>query len=189
MQAGSPPPVDLDQAALQEKFLGIDTAGLCDDVENIIGDIMCDGLDELESVLSAEETVVLDESCIRQVRTKQVLTAGGRRAGYTNRFWRFFKWRWQGVDQVMYKFQKNTIANCRVFKRYSMQQVFTVSPELAERMHRSNIAEDPPAAPRATEEEQALDTDLVRCRQQAHSVRPAPLRLSPFTALAALQCA
>ena len=94
MQAGSPPPVDLDQAALQEKFLGIDTAGLCDDVENIIGDIMCDGLDELESVLSAEETVVLDESCIRQVRTKQVLTAGGRRAGYTNRFWRFFKWRW-----------------------------------------------------------------------------------------------
>ena len=68
MQGGSPPPVGRDQAALQEQFLGIDTAGLCDDVENIIGDILCDGLDELESVLSAEDTVALDDGEVRQVR-------------------------------------------------------------------------------------------------------------------------
>ena len=61
------PVIDREQAALQARLLGVDSAGLCDDVENSIGDILCDGLDELEAVLGDEPTVALDGDQIRQV--------------------------------------------------------------------------------------------------------------------------
>ena len=41
---------------------------LCDDVENAVGDVLCDGFDELEAILAAEETVALAPEKIREVR-------------------------------------------------------------------------------------------------------------------------
>ena len=41
---------------------------LCDDVENVVGDVLCDGFDELEAILAAEETVALAPEKIREVR-------------------------------------------------------------------------------------------------------------------------
>ena len=49
--------VDRDQMSLQQRTLRVDTGALCDDVENVVGDVLCDGFDELEGILGAEETM------------------------------------------------------------------------------------------------------------------------------------
>ena len=64
----SPAVIDREQAQLQARVLGVDSAQVCDDVENAIGDILCDAFDELEGVLGAEPTVPLDGEQIREVR-------------------------------------------------------------------------------------------------------------------------
>ena len=48
-----------------EPFQG-DAGGICDDFENAVGDILCDALDELESVLMREDSVLLDTDEIRK---------------------------------------------------------------------------------------------------------------------------
>lgn len=60
--------VDREQLSLQQRCLRIDTAALCDDVENALGDVLCDGLDEIEEVLLAEDTVMQSPEQIRDVR-------------------------------------------------------------------------------------------------------------------------
>jgi hypothetical protein len=60
--------IDRDQMSLQQRCLRVDTAALCDDVENVVGDVLCDGFDELEGILGAEETVTLGPGQIREVR-------------------------------------------------------------------------------------------------------------------------
>eukprot|EP01052_Picozoa_sp_SAG31_P060410 SAG31_NODE_19589_length_597_cov_1.915663_1_plen_82_part_01 len=42
-----------------------DAGGICDDIENAVGDILCDALDELERVLLNEDSVLLDAEEIR----------------------------------------------------------------------------------------------------------------------------
>jgi|EP01043_Picozoa_sp_COSAG02_P058933 hypothetical protein len=60
--------VDREQLSLQQRSLRVDTAALCDDVENALGDVLCDGLDEIEEVLLAEDTVMQPPEQIRDVR-------------------------------------------------------------------------------------------------------------------------
>jgi hypothetical protein len=141
------PVIAPNQAILQGRILGFDSAELCDDVENVIGDILCDALDELESVLSAEPTVSIDRESVRE-----------------------------GVDKAMYQFQKHAVNNCRVFKRYSLQQVFNVTTQVAERICDPMAGAAPTAAASASaiasaDEEKALDAELARYREQAHLVR------------------
>lgn len=59
--------VDREQLSLQQRALRIDTEAFCDDVENAIGDIVCDGLDELEGFL-VEEPMVMDVQDPEQIR-------------------------------------------------------------------------------------------------------------------------
>ena len=62
--------VDRDQMSLQQRTLRVDTGALCDDVENVVGDVLCDGFDELEGILGAEETVPIAPEQIREVRAR-----------------------------------------------------------------------------------------------------------------------
>eukprot|EP01050_Picozoa_sp_SAG11_P014352 SAG11_NODE_1759_length_4305_cov_3.542558_1_plen_90_part_00 len=59
----------MDQCAA--KLIDLNTEAVCDDVENAVGDILCDALDELESVLLAEDSVLLDAEEIRPVRPER----------------------------------------------------------------------------------------------------------------------
>jgi hypothetical protein len=59
--------VDREQLSLQQRSLGLDTTGLCDDIENALGDMICDGLDEMEEALLAEDTVMEPPKHIRDV--------------------------------------------------------------------------------------------------------------------------
>jgi hypothetical protein len=77
----------------------------------------------------------------------------------------------QGVDRVMYKFQKHAVDNCRVFKSYSLQHIFGISPEVAERV-RQPEARLPTAGRGAhtADEEAAIDAELAQLRERAHAV-------------------
>ena len=139
---------------------------LCDDVENAVGDVLCDGFDELEAILAAEETVALAPEKIREVRVpRQPAPRAPALAVALTRA------RPQGVDRVMYKFQKHAVDNCRVFKSYSLQQIFGISPQVAERSRAPAGLQ--PSAPgvHTSEEEQAIDAELAQLRERAHAVR------------------
>jgi len=71
----------------------------------------------------------------------------------------------------MYKFQKHAVDNCRVFKSYSLQQIFGISPQVAERSRAPAGLQ--PSAPgvHTSEEEQAIDAELAQLRERAHAVR------------------
>ena len=146
---------------------------LCDDVENAVGDVLCDGFDELEAILAAEETVALAPEKIREVRVpRQPAPRAPALAVALTRA------RPQGVDRVMYKFQKHAVDNCRVFKSYSLQQIFGISPQVAERSRAPAGLQ--PSAPgvHTSEEEQAIDAELAQLRERAHAVRrPARIAL------------
>ena len=71
----------------------------------------------------------------------------------------------------MYTFQKHAVDNCRVFKSYSLQQIFGISPQVAERSRAPAGLQ--PSAPgvHTSEEEQAIDAELAQLRERAHAVR------------------
>ena len=180
--------VDRDQMSLQQRTLRVDTAALCDDVENVVGDVLCDGFDELEGILGAEETVPIAPEQIREVRSADtrhhprlpggpLATRAAPRLPPRTCLWltpTARSLRTQGVDAVMYKFQKHAVDNCRVFKTYSLQHIFAISPEVAQRVRQP---EDrvPAATPgaHAAAEEAAIDAELAQLRERANSVGPA----------------
>jgi hypothetical protein len=174
----SPAVIDREQAALQARLLGVESAGLCDDVENSIGDILCDGLDELEAVLGNEPTVALDGDQIRQVGavswppSSPSLRTPRAACPPCMPLMDAPPPATQSVDKVMYQFQKHSVDNCRVFKRYSLQHIFNIQPQVAERMSRPPAAQSAPVETSgASEAESALDAELEQLRQQAHAVR------------------
>lgn len=78
----------------------------------------------------------------------------------------------------MYKFQKHAVDNCRVFKSYSLQQIFGISPQVAERSRAPAGLQ--PSAPgvHTSQEEEAIDAELAQLRERAHAVRrPARIAL------------
>ena len=192
----SPAVVPRDQLALQQRCLQLDTSvgsqrlsqklvsadmlsampparaqALCDDVENVVGDVLCDGFDELEAILAAEETVALAPEKIREVRACRASPRPRARS-------RPHPARPQGVDRVMYKFQKHAVDNCRVFKSYTLQQIFGISPQVAERSRAPAGLQ--PSAPgvHTSQEEEAIDAELAQLRERAHAVRrPARIAL------------
>lgn len=82
----------------------------------------------------------------------------------------------------MYKFQKHAVDNCRVFKTYSLQHIFAISPELAQRV-RQPEDRAPAATPgaHAAAEEAAIDAELAQLRERAHSVGPACVTVGSYS--------
>ena len=76
----------------------------------------------------------------------------------------------------MYKFQKHAVDNCRVLKKYSLQHIFNVAPQVAERLHRTTD-NDVSSSSNAAQEEAALDAELVEWRERAQKVRALQTRL------------
>jgi hypothetical protein len=121
------------ESALHQQFFGVDTEGVCDDIENAVGDILCDALDELENVLTTEDSVLLDTEQIRAC-----------------------------IDQVMFKYQGDTVEHCEVFKTYACEQLFTISAEVGWLLEVEAAAANVPStgAESFGDEERALDAEL-----------------------------
>jgi hypothetical protein len=167
--------IDREQLSLQQRCLRIDTAALCDDVENALGDVLCDGLDEIEEVLLAEDTVMQSPEQIRDVRDAMprrrrlcALPALPRAASRHHTRPALLS---QSVDRLTHKLRKHAEDNCKVFKSYSLQHMFRVSPEMAERLRQRETRL--PTAGRGAhtaEEEAALDAELAQMQERVHAV-------------------
>eukprot|EP01052_Picozoa_sp_SAG31_P038644 SAG31_NODE_5204_length_2678_cov_1.637069_4_plen_146_part_00 len=118
---------------------------MCDDIESGIGDILCDALDELESVLLNEDSVLLDAEEIRPC-----------------------------VDKVMYLYQQRTVDQCCTFKKYATEELFAVRPAILQKIDAKREAAARARCPGSSAvfaEEAALDEELASLRELAAQVR------------------
>jgi len=118
---------------------GIEPERLCDDIENVLSEYLCDGLDELERVLGGDDAVFLDSDAISKM-----------------------------VDRAMYAFQQPVREHMAHMRQYAMKHVFEVSG-LAMRVYEhdaeaaAQLQSEHHGAPISAEEAQ-LDEELRAIR-------------------------
>lgn len=75
------------------------------------------------------------------------------------------------MDRLTHKYTKHAEDNCKVFKSYSLQHMFMISPEMAERV-RQPEARLPTArhGVHTADEEAAMDVELAQLQERVHAV-------------------
>ena len=77
----------------------------------------------------------------------------------------------QSVDEATRRFREHAEKNCKVFKSYALQQLFWVSPNIAERLQQPETRVQTAGHGEHTAEEEAvIDAELVQLQELVHAV-------------------